>query len=186
MSLKLSQPSSVRVVYGSCPHDCPDCCALETERSPAVRRSRGDPPRIVVLRAVRVAPRSLARTAWTFRLERRNDSAMPRTSARLRRHGDRALGTDLSFVRAAALAMAGRNRAEDGARCRLINEIESSLPADSGFRSVRSTSALLVRISPLWCRLCGGSERCARRARGNRRSRRCSSRGRRCARDSWP
>lgn len=30
MSLKQVSPSSLRVVYGSCPHDCPDCCALET------------------------------------------------------------------------------------------------------------------------------------------------------------
>src|SRR5256885_5609878 len=22
---------NLRVVYGACPHDCPDCCALETE-----------------------------------------------------------------------------------------------------------------------------------------------------------
>lgn len=25
------QPHALRVVYGSCPHDCPDCCALETQ-----------------------------------------------------------------------------------------------------------------------------------------------------------
>lgn len=48
MSLKLSQPSSVRVVYGSCPHDCPDCCALEThvdEQGRAISvRGRADHP----------------------------------------------------------------------------------------------------------------------------------------------
>ncbi len=34
MSLKISarteEQRNLRVVYGSCPHDCPDCCALET------------------------------------------------------------------------------------------------------------------------------------------------------------
>jgi anaerobic selenocysteine-containing dehydrogenase len=30
MSSKHLSQTSVRVVYGSCPHDCPDCCALET------------------------------------------------------------------------------------------------------------------------------------------------------------
>ena len=39
---------SLRVVYGSCPHDCPDCCALETqvdEQGRAVSvRGRGDHP----------------------------------------------------------------------------------------------------------------------------------------------
>lgn len=30
MSLALSSQPGVRVVYGACPHDCPDCCALET------------------------------------------------------------------------------------------------------------------------------------------------------------
>lgn len=30
MSLELSPRPKTRVVYGSCPHDCPDCCALET------------------------------------------------------------------------------------------------------------------------------------------------------------
>jgi anaerobic selenocysteine-containing dehydrogenase len=40
--------SSLRVVYGSCPHDCPDCCALEThvdEQGRAVSvRGRADHP----------------------------------------------------------------------------------------------------------------------------------------------
>ncbi|HEX7737932.1 MAG TPA: molybdopterin oxidoreductase family protein [Ktedonobacteraceae bacterium] len=48
MSLTLPQPPSVRVVYGSCPHDCPDCCALEThvdENGRALRvRGRADHP----------------------------------------------------------------------------------------------------------------------------------------------
>ena len=39
---------SLRVVYGSCPHDCPDCCALETlvdEQGTAVQvRGRADHP----------------------------------------------------------------------------------------------------------------------------------------------
>ncbi len=30
MSQGLSQRAGERVVYGACPHDCPDCCALET------------------------------------------------------------------------------------------------------------------------------------------------------------
>lgn len=48
MSLKLPSQSSVRVVYGSCPHDCPDCCALEThvdEQGRAISvRGRADHP----------------------------------------------------------------------------------------------------------------------------------------------
>lgn len=31
MSLKAVEHKNLRVVYGTCPHDCPDCCALETE-----------------------------------------------------------------------------------------------------------------------------------------------------------
>lgn len=31
MSLKAVEHKNLRVVYGACPHDCPDCCALETE-----------------------------------------------------------------------------------------------------------------------------------------------------------
>ncbi len=31
MSLKAIGHTNVRVVYGACPHDCPDCCALESE-----------------------------------------------------------------------------------------------------------------------------------------------------------
>jgi anaerobic selenocysteine-containing dehydrogenase len=48
MSLKSPSSSSLRVVYGSCPHDCPDCCALETqvdEHGRAVSvRGRADHP----------------------------------------------------------------------------------------------------------------------------------------------
>ncbi len=48
MSLTLPQSSSIRVVYGSCPHDCPDCCALEThvdEQGRAIKvRGREDHP----------------------------------------------------------------------------------------------------------------------------------------------
>ncbi len=52
MSLKLSAQSieskNLRVVYGACPHDCPDCCALETqvdEQGRAVSvRGRSDHP----------------------------------------------------------------------------------------------------------------------------------------------
>jgi anaerobic selenocysteine-containing dehydrogenase len=39
---------NLRVVYGACPHDCPDCCALETqvdEQGRAVSvRGRSDHP----------------------------------------------------------------------------------------------------------------------------------------------
>src|SRR5581483_8689764 len=39
---------AVRVVYGSCPHDCPDCCALETHVDELGRaisvRGRADHP----------------------------------------------------------------------------------------------------------------------------------------------
>ena len=31
MSLKAIEHTHLRVVHGACPHDCPDCCALETE-----------------------------------------------------------------------------------------------------------------------------------------------------------
>src|SRR5438874_1386330 len=31
MSLKAIEHTNLRVVHGACPHDCPDCCALETE-----------------------------------------------------------------------------------------------------------------------------------------------------------
>ena len=48
MSLKSPSSPSLRVVYGSCPHDCPDCCALETqvdEEGRAVSvRGRADHP----------------------------------------------------------------------------------------------------------------------------------------------
>src|ERR1700745_759965 len=48
MSLKLPEQSAVRVVYGACPHDCPDCCALEThvnEEGRAISvRGRADHP----------------------------------------------------------------------------------------------------------------------------------------------
>ncbi len=50
MALKLPGPDerNLRVVYGSCPHDCPDCCALETqvdERGKAISvRGRADHP----------------------------------------------------------------------------------------------------------------------------------------------
>src|SRR6266699_462778 len=54
MSLHLSAPTStsasknLRTVYGACPHDCPDCCALETqvdEQGRAVTlRGRNDHP----------------------------------------------------------------------------------------------------------------------------------------------
>lgn len=48
MSLKLPPQSSIRVVYGSCPHDCPDCCALETHVDESGRaisvRGRADHP----------------------------------------------------------------------------------------------------------------------------------------------
>ncbi|HET8839907.1 MAG TPA: molybdopterin-dependent oxidoreductase, partial [Ktedonobacteraceae bacterium] len=48
MSLDQSSQSAVRVVYGACPHDCPDCCALEThvdQRGRAVKvLGRSDHP----------------------------------------------------------------------------------------------------------------------------------------------
>src|SRR6266700_2684292 len=54
MSLHISASTStsvskhLRTVYGSCPHDCPDCCALEThvdEQGRAVSiRGRADHP----------------------------------------------------------------------------------------------------------------------------------------------
>jgi len=30
-SVQIEESSNLRVVYGACPHDCPDCCALETQ-----------------------------------------------------------------------------------------------------------------------------------------------------------
>src|SRR5215469_3276600 len=44
----VEEPAHLRVVYGACPHDCPDCCALETqvdEQGRAVSvRGRADHP----------------------------------------------------------------------------------------------------------------------------------------------
>ncbi len=44
----VKEPRNLRVVYGACPHDCPDCCALETrvdEQGKAVSvRGRADHP----------------------------------------------------------------------------------------------------------------------------------------------
>src|SRR6266566_8089167 len=44
----VEEPRNLRVVYGACPHDCPDCCALETqvdEHGQAVSvRGRSDHP----------------------------------------------------------------------------------------------------------------------------------------------
>ena len=44
----VEEPRNLRVVYGACPHDCPDCCALETqvdEHGQAVSvRGRADHP----------------------------------------------------------------------------------------------------------------------------------------------
>ena len=43
-----TEQKNLRVVYGSCPHDCPDCCALETQVNEAGRavsvRGRADHP----------------------------------------------------------------------------------------------------------------------------------------------
>jgi len=48
MSLKPSERSEERVVHGVCPHDCPDCCALETRVDDQGRaisvRGRADHP----------------------------------------------------------------------------------------------------------------------------------------------
>jgi anaerobic selenocysteine-containing dehydrogenase len=48
MSASIEKDRTLRVVYGSCPHDCPDCCALEThvdEQGRAVSvRGRADHP----------------------------------------------------------------------------------------------------------------------------------------------
>ena len=48
MSLKAIEHTYRRVVYGACPHDCPDCCALETEVDEQGRavcvRGRADHP----------------------------------------------------------------------------------------------------------------------------------------------
>ena len=45
---QVEEPRNLRVVYGACPHDCPDCCALETqvdEQGRAVSvRGRADHP----------------------------------------------------------------------------------------------------------------------------------------------
>src|SRR5690242_17839318 len=47
-SVQIEESSNFRVVYGACPHDCPDCCALETlvdEQGRAVTvRGRSDHP----------------------------------------------------------------------------------------------------------------------------------------------
>ncbi len=46
--VQIEDSRSLRIVYGACPHDCPDCCALETqvdEQGRAVSvRGRGDHP----------------------------------------------------------------------------------------------------------------------------------------------
>jgi anaerobic selenocysteine-containing dehydrogenase len=47
-SIQIEESSKLRTVYGACPHDCPDCCALETQvdeqgRAVAVR-GRNDHP----------------------------------------------------------------------------------------------------------------------------------------------
>ena len=43
-----TEPKNLRTVYGSCPHDCPDCCALETQVDETGRavsvRGRADHP----------------------------------------------------------------------------------------------------------------------------------------------
>src|SRR5579872_6168550 len=48
MSVQAEEKRKLRVVYGACPHDCPDCCALETqvdEQGRAVSvRGRADHP----------------------------------------------------------------------------------------------------------------------------------------------
>src|SRR5690242_1092767 len=45
---RIEEKSKLRIVYGACPHDCPDCCALETqvdEQGRAVSvRGRNDHP----------------------------------------------------------------------------------------------------------------------------------------------
>ena len=45
---RIEEKSKLRIVYGACPHDCPDCCALETqvdEQGRAVNvRGRNDHP----------------------------------------------------------------------------------------------------------------------------------------------
>ena len=47
-SVQIEESRKLRTVYGACPHDCPDCCALETqvnEQGRAVRvRGRNDHP----------------------------------------------------------------------------------------------------------------------------------------------
>ena len=46
--MSLEPPSRVRTIYGVCPHDCPDCCALETQVNEQGRaisvRGRADHP----------------------------------------------------------------------------------------------------------------------------------------------
>src|SRR5579885_551776 len=48
MSVQAEEKQKLRVIYGACPHDCPDCCALEThvdEQGRAVSiRGRADHP----------------------------------------------------------------------------------------------------------------------------------------------
>ena len=47
-SVQIEESSNLRVVYGACPHDCPDCCALETQVDDQGRavsvRGRSDHP----------------------------------------------------------------------------------------------------------------------------------------------
>ncbi len=48
MSAKIEESRKLRTVYGACPHDCPDCCALETQvdeqgRAITVRGRNGHP-----------------------------------------------------------------------------------------------------------------------------------------------
>ena len=47
-TLQSETSKTLRVVYGSCPHDCPDCCALETQVDELGRavsvRGRSDHP----------------------------------------------------------------------------------------------------------------------------------------------
>jgi anaerobic selenocysteine-containing dehydrogenase len=47
-SVQIEESSNLRTVYGACPHDCPDCCALETQVDDQGRavsvRGRNDHP----------------------------------------------------------------------------------------------------------------------------------------------
>ena len=47
-SVQIEESSNLRLVYGACPHDCPDCCALETQVDDQGRavsvRGRSDHP----------------------------------------------------------------------------------------------------------------------------------------------